>query len=959
MTEKSVNKDASLYTFYSWNENIEKEELFSQMKDFAELGITGVFIHARGGLSFEYFGDRWFDSFSYAVEVAKQLNIEVGIYDENGWPSGFGNGYVNGLGVDYWQKKLRVERSLPCVDNIVLLASYKKFNDEYIVCDKKDGEIFAFVELNSGYVDLLSEKVTEAFILSTHEVYKKKFGSEFGKTIKYVFTDEPQLAVPYAYTNGIEEIFLKEYGYDMVPNLWRLAFDTNSFSQFHYDYRSLTSRLFHRNFTKKISDWCAENRLLLTGHFACEENTRTLNLNGGVLNGYKFMQVPGVDALGNRVQQEQLFEQLVSAKNIFGKKDVLSETFGCSGWGTTFADFKYLWANQAVRGVTFPCLHLSAYSIKGIRKRDYPAFFSYQEPWWTDLAVLLDFMKKSAGFVRSERYSDVLVISSNYSATGITPECQADIQLSSSYNSLVSALVKNQIAFDIIDGEIFDEVVKIEEKKLKARNKTYKALIISSALFLTKKTRILIKDLVDNGIPVAIVDNYCNIDACKADNIFSTCDSVKDFFWKTNYARTIAAYNRYGETDEDIVVRRYKNGFAYFNGNRNAVKKIRIYAANCDSLKNILNEDDGYISLDDGYADIEMQPGQLLLAEKCDRQDVFKNKTIEYLAAKNIKKADKNAVTIDTGRYSLDRKNYSDKLFILDIEEKLSKESIASVWIKYTFNTDYIPDDLSVAIENEAKEIYVNGVLCNGYSKEWFVDKSIKVLNISRVAVLGENVVEVLYSTNSNKIVSSEALDSENEINRNLFSFNLEVENIYILGSFFVEQNSFKKKVETIYTDRPDFTIVKEHLLSQGDLTEQGLWFYRGRIVFNVSVPVISVGEKGYIKIIDGEQCSARIRCDDTLGEILISSDECVDITACSGKELEIELTISNRNLLGPHHHILGEPAVVGGNTYRGVRGFEDEFLASRYLTTTRVSGYHFRRNVFPKIEFIIKTKKD
>ena len=207
--------------------------------------------------------------------------------------------------------------------------------------------------------------------------------------------------------------------------------------------------------------------------------------------------------------------------------------------------------------------------------------------------------------------------------------------------------------------------------------------------------------------------------------------------------------------------------------------------------------------------------------------------------------------------------------------------------------------------------------------------------------------------------MSSEALDSENEINRNLFSFNLEVENIYILGSFFVEQNSFKKKVETIYTDRPDFTIVKEHLLSQGDLTEQGLWFYRGRIVFNVSVPVISVGEKGYIKIIDGEQCSARIRCNDTLGEILIASDECVDITACSGKELEIELTISNRNLLGPHHHILGEPAVVGGNTYRGVRGFEDEFLASRYLTTTRVRGYHFRRNVFPKIEFIIKTKKD
>lgn len=163
----------------------------------------------------------------------------------------------------------------------------------------------------------------------------------------------------------------------------------------------------------------------------------------------------------------------------------------------------------------------------------------------------------------------------------------------------------------------------------------------------------------------------------------------------------------------------------------------------------------------------------------------------------------------------------------------------------------------------------------------------------------------------------------------------------------------------TIYTDRPDFTIVKEQLLSQSDLTEQGLWFYRGRIVFKASILAIRAGEKGYIKIIDGEQCSSRIRYKDSLGEIFISSGECVDITECSNKELEIELTISNRNLLGPHHHVLGDPAVVGGDTYRGVRGFEDEFLASRYLTTTRVSGYHFRRNVFPQIEFIIKTKKD
>lgn len=62
------------------------------MRGFAAQGFTGLFIHARAGLEIPYFGRTWFERFGFAVSLAKELNMEIGIYDENGWPSGFGNG---------------------------------------------------------------------------------------------------------------------------------------------------------------------------------------------------------------------------------------------------------------------------------------------------------------------------------------------------------------------------------------------------------------------------------------------------------------------------------------------------------------------------------------------------------------------------------------------------------------------------------------------------------------------------------------------------------------------------------------------------------------------------------------------------------------------------------------------------------------------------------------------------
>ena len=74
-------------------------------------------------------------------------------------------------------------------------------------------------------------------------------------------------------------------------------------------------------------------------------------------------------------------KQLGSACAQLGKKKTLSEMFGCCGWDVTPTELKRIAELQYVGGVNIMCQHLYAYSIRGQRKRDYPANYSEHLPW--------------------------------------------------------------------------------------------------------------------------------------------------------------------------------------------------------------------------------------------------------------------------------------------------------------------------------------------------------------------------------------------------------------------------------------------------------------------------------------------------------------------------------------------------------------------------------------------------
>ena len=80
--------------FWSWNGDLEKEELIRQIHVMKEMGMGGFFMHSRTGLKTEYLGDEWFDLINACADEAEKLDMEAWLYDEDRWPSGLAGGLV-------------------------------------------------------------------------------------------------------------------------------------------------------------------------------------------------------------------------------------------------------------------------------------------------------------------------------------------------------------------------------------------------------------------------------------------------------------------------------------------------------------------------------------------------------------------------------------------------------------------------------------------------------------------------------------------------------------------------------------------------------------------------------------------------------------------------------------------------------------------------------------------------
>ena len=216
-----------------------EEQIRGTMQDLAGQKVMQVFVHPRPGLMTPYLSDEWFRLWKIALDEAEKLDMNVWIYDENSYPSGFAGGHVpevmpesRGRGLAF-----REETKAPKVeDSIVAVYQLSADKLENVTQKIRDGEslpegryvVASVVRATNSpwhgdrcYVDLMYPGVTEKFLEITLDAYKKNIGDQFGKRVLGAFTDEPNVrpADGLPWTDHLPKAFQERWGYDLIDHL--------------------------------------------------------------------------------------------------------------------------------------------------------------------------------------------------------------------------------------------------------------------------------------------------------------------------------------------------------------------------------------------------------------------------------------------------------------------------------------------------------------------------------------------------------------------------------------------------------------------------------------------------------------------------------------------------------------------------------------------------------------------
>ncbi|MCU0872407.1 MAG: hypothetical protein MUE50_08675, partial [Pirellulaceae bacterium] len=77
-----------------WNDMLTEDQIRLTMRDLAAQHVKQAFVHPRPGLMTPYLSDDWFRLWQVALDEAERLDMNLWIYDENSYPSGFAGGWV-------------------------------------------------------------------------------------------------------------------------------------------------------------------------------------------------------------------------------------------------------------------------------------------------------------------------------------------------------------------------------------------------------------------------------------------------------------------------------------------------------------------------------------------------------------------------------------------------------------------------------------------------------------------------------------------------------------------------------------------------------------------------------------------------------------------------------------------------------------------------------------------------
>lgn len=954
--------------FWSWNDKLVPEVLRAQIREMHQQSIGGFFMHARSGLQTEYLSQEWFDAVNACLDEAGKLGMEAWLYDENGWPSGFGGGLVNGQGTKYQQKYLRYEtdraEKLGTENTIACYTSDGKFISREIPREYSGAILRCYYEVNPYYVDNLDPEVVRAFLASTHEKYWENIRPELRKDLKGIFTDEPQLSRQgLLWSFVMEKEYAREYHRDLIEELPRLFLNDADCRAVRIRFWKLAAKLFRDSFMKQIHDWCSAHGWLLTGHHVLEETCQSqLSANGAIMAQYRYYDIPGVDMLGREEASPVMLNQVASMAAQFGKKQILTESFACTGWNINFSGMRRVFNSQLAHGINLLCQHLQSYSLRGMRKRDYPSSNFIHQPWWKDVGrINREFARAGKMLAEGRAEVSVLVVHPMSSAWSLYTGDDRDETIAA-YSAILENLTREldarQIGHHYADELTTDECGSVKNGQFIIGECAYQTVLIPAVCNLSHRMVKLLREFTGSGGMVMKLFNTVEPDIFRVDG--EPADEASEAWFRSleTFSSEASLAEKTASRLENLIrvtengvpsrqilstLRRHGRERYYFLCSRSPVQTVRVRIGIPASGKYVevidgdtgeyavvhqAERNDGYFTFDHSFGPSE----SLMLCVSDSRHGSKTADCTDFRLSETVRKLEGpfkltsmdqgNLFIIDRCRYRVDGGEWISADFgvihprLLKLERPCDLEMECSFRIDDDFD---LSSSMSLILETpERFTITLNGQYVDSKPAGTLFDQAFHRISLPPVLKRGENVIGLktrYLQPESVYRCLRRAKQFESEYNK--LVFDSEIENICLLGSFSVRSSGRREELRKDgirLQGRFSLGASPEGSEIRGtDFSADGMPFFAGKLRLHKSF-TLSKAEAAEIKnlrfTLKGVN-SCRVYLNGREAGFAYSLGMCsVSVSGllkAGENKLEVELTTSLRNMLGPFHLPEGE----------------------------------------------------
>jgi hypothetical protein len=492
-------REFSVMPFWFWNDTLKADEIIRQIHDFNDHGVYGFVLHPRMGvpLGMEFLSPEMLQFMKIAIEEAERLDMKVLLYDEGSYPSGSCAGQV------VERNPAHAARGLAKIDLEPGEEPVLEEGMELVkIITRPNGKRMAVVEcFSEGHIrgihwadeekekevlppagDILNPDAVTSFIELVYDRFADNFSEHFGKTIIGVFTDEPdplgrgrKRGVMEGNANLFPQVE-RILGYDFTPYLSDLWYsDSDEWEKHSHDYERAMVICLEENYYSRLSEWCKDHGIGLTGHPAKSMD----------LGAQKYFQIPGQDIVWRYIEPGKKAlegEHSTMAKNAssamvhLNRRRNSNELYGAYGHNFTYEEMVWLANWCFVRGHNLLYPHAFYYSIRGARFNERPPDVGPNAEWWDNYNGYADACRRLSWVNTDSRQICEIAILGD---ANWLPDQSAKV------------CYQNQRDFNYLELQHLVNDVVVDDKGVHIAGMNYKAVVLDG-----------LKNIPENVIPV-------------------------------------------------------------------------------------------------------------------------------------------------------------------------------------------------------------------------------------------------------------------------------------------------------------------------------------------------------------------------------------------------------------------------------------------------------------------------